>query len=139
MSNQCLPSLKLCVQTSFIPRNEGNMSERVTWLSADCCFSELALWKSNQACQSRTKGASSSYQCKVSLFSPWYSWIIVELALSNNHLLTLSIIVFTTIIWFELVFSVCLICPRLNSTLKQISRIWNLSALHCYQCQFIGY
>ena len=30
MSNQCLSSLKLCVQTSFIPRNEGNMSERVT-------------------------------------------------------------------------------------------------------------
>ena len=139
MSKQCLPSLKLWVQTSFIARNQGNMSERVTCLSADCCFSELALLKSNQACQSRTKGTSSSYQCKVSLFSPWYSWIIAQLALSNNHLLTLSIIVFTTIIWVELVFSVCLICPRLNSTLKQISRIWNLLTLHCYQCQFIGY
>jgi hypothetical protein len=70
-------------------RNQGNMSERVTCLSADCCFSELALWKSNQACQSGTKGTSSSYQCKVSLFSPWYSWTIAELALNNYHLLTL--------------------------------------------------
>jgi hypothetical protein len=36
---------------------------------------------------------------------------------------TLSIIVFTTIIWVELAFSVCFICPRLNSTLKKISII----------------
>jgi hypothetical protein len=31
-----------------------------TCLSADCCFSELALLKSNSACWSRTKRTSSS-------------------------------------------------------------------------------
>ena len=32
-----------------------------TWLSADCCFSELALYKSNSACWSNTKQTSSSF------------------------------------------------------------------------------
>ena len=42
-------------------RNQNNVSE---WgdicLPADCCFSELALLKSNSACWSRTKRTSSS-------------------------------------------------------------------------------
>jgi hypothetical protein len=33
---------------------------RVTFLPADCCFSELALYKSNSACWSRTRRTSSS-------------------------------------------------------------------------------
>jgi hypothetical protein len=121
-----------------------------TCLPADCCFSELALWKSNSACWSCTKRNSSSshwkltcsrhdkekeqtgwlgirimcpkwsdmstrrllfqwaspiksqlnvlvlykaeliiISLKIHLFSPWYSWKIAELALNNNHPLTL--------------------------------------------------
>jgi hypothetical protein len=38
----------------------------VTRLPADCCFSELALYKSNSACWSSTKRtSSSSSHCKL--------------------------------------------------------------------------
>jgi hypothetical protein len=57
-----------------------------TCLSAHCCFSELALLKSNSACWSRTKWTSS---LKINLFLSWYSWKIAELALNNNHSLTI--------------------------------------------------
>ena len=50
-------------------------------LPADCCFSELALWKSNSTCWSRTKRISFI----INLFSSWYSWKFAELALNNNH------------------------------------------------------
>ena len=36
----------------------------VTYLSADCCFNELALLKSNYACLSSIKWTSSSYHWK---------------------------------------------------------------------------
>ena len=48
----------------------------VTCLSADCVFSELALWKSNVACWSSTN-CIIVISLKINLFSPW--------ALNNNH------------------------------------------------------
>jgi len=45
-----------------LARNQNNVCG-ATCLSADCCFSELALLKSNSTCWSRTKRTSSS--------SPW--------------------------------------------------------------------
>ena len=44
----------------WLALHKNNVSE---WggLSADCCFSKLALWKSHSACWSRTKRISSSY------------------------------------------------------------------------------
>jgi hypothetical protein len=46
----------------WLARKQNNVSEcpSTTCLSADCCFSELALCKSNSACWSRTKRISSS-------------------------------------------------------------------------------
>jgi hypothetical protein len=35
---------------------------RVTCLPADCCFSKLALYKSNSACWSRTERTSSNWK-----------------------------------------------------------------------------
>ena len=49
-----------------------------TCLPADCCFSELELYKSNSACWCST----------IKLFSPRYCWTIAELALNNNHSFT---------------------------------------------------
>ena len=37
----------------------------------------------------------SSVSIKINLFSSWYSWKIAELALNNNHLLTIKAILFT--------------------------------------------
>jgi hypothetical protein len=62
-----------------------------TCLSADCCFSELALCKSNSACLSRTKRTSSSYHWKLTCFRHDIA-VIAELALNNNHSLTLAIV-----------------------------------------------
>jgi hypothetical protein len=59
-----------------------------TCLSADWCFSGLALWKSNWACWSGTKQISLSSHWKLTLFSPWHRWKISELVLNNNHSLT---------------------------------------------------
>jgi hypothetical protein len=44
----------------WLARNQNNVSEWSECLSADCCFSELALCKSYSACLSRTKRTSSS-------------------------------------------------------------------------------
>ena len=41
-----------------------------TCLYPDCCFSELALYKSNSSYCSRTKWTPSSSQWKINLFSP---------------------------------------------------------------------
>ena len=56
-----------------------------TWLPADWCFSALAPSKSNSGGWSGTKRTSSSFQSKINLFSPWYSYKIVDLSLNNNH------------------------------------------------------
>jgi hypothetical protein len=53
----------------------------VTCLPADCCFCELALWKSNSTCWSRTKRTSSSSHWKLTCSRH----NIDELLLSNNH------------------------------------------------------
>ena len=43
----------------WLARNQNNVSSGVTYLSADCSVSELALYKSISTCWSRTKRASS--------------------------------------------------------------------------------
>ena len=63
----------------------------VTYQSADCCFSELAL--SNYKNPNRRVGL---VQCRhhrlIDInFWPWYNWKIAELALNNNHSLISSI------------------------------------------------
>ena len=78
-----------CSLTSWVQANDHKIG--ICWLSAkhialrrkskesglvDCCFSQLALKNSSSACW------SSTIEC--SLFSPWYSWVIAHLALSNN-------------------------------------------------------
>ena len=50
-----------------------------TCLSAGCCFSELAQLRNSN------KANLSIISLKLSVFSPWYSWKIAELALSNKH------------------------------------------------------
>ena len=51
-------------------------------LYADCCYSELHY-------KNPTKSVGLVL-LKINLFSPWYSWKIAELALSDNHSLTYS-------------------------------------------------
>jgi hypothetical protein len=46
---------------------------RIMCLSMNCCFSELALYKSNSACWSRTKRTSSSSHWKL-ICSQYYLW-----------------------------------------------------------------
>jgi hypothetical protein len=63
----------------------------VTYQSADCCFSELAL--SNYKNPNRRVGL---VQCRhhrlIDInFWPWYNWKIAGLALNNNHSLISSI------------------------------------------------
>jgi hypothetical protein len=48
-----------------LARNRNNVLSGATCLPTDCCFSELALLKSNSACWSRTKWTSSSYHWKL--------------------------------------------------------------------------
>ena len=55
-----------------------------TCLSADCCFSELALLKSNSVCWSRTKRTPSSSHWKLTCSGH----DIAEKLLSYNHSLT---------------------------------------------------
>jgi len=43
-----------------LARIQNNVSEWVACLSADNCFSELSLYRSNSACWSSTKCTSSS-------------------------------------------------------------------------------
>jgi hypothetical protein len=43
---------------------------------------------------------------KINIFSPWYSWSIVELALSNNHSLTPFIYLFILIVIILFIISV---------------------------------
>ena len=61
-----------------------------TCLPADCCFSELALYKSISACWHSAKQISSSSHCKIA----WSRHDIAEkmLALNNNNSLTYHII-----------------------------------------------
>ena len=44
---------------------------------------------------------------KINLFSPWYSWKIVEVALYNNHVFTRSVSFFSVFFFFS--FVVCLL------------------------------
>jgi hypothetical protein len=44
---------------------------RAICLPADCCFSELALWKSNWACWSSTKRTSSLFEYACELWDNW--------------------------------------------------------------------
>ena len=62
-----------------------------TCLSADCCFSELTLSKSNSVWWSSYKADLIIISLKNNLFSPWYSWKVAELALNNNHSLILDL------------------------------------------------
>jgi hypothetical protein len=48
-----------------LARNWNNVLSGATCLPTDCCFSELALLKSNSAVWSRTKWTSSSYHWKL--------------------------------------------------------------------------
>ena len=65
-----------------------------TYLSADCCFSELALLKIQlSVLVSRTKRTSSSSRWNLTCSRhdiQTCSWKIAELALNNNHSLTHS-------------------------------------------------
>ena len=56
-------------------------------LSVDCCFSELALEKSNSACWSSTK--KNYLHLIKNNFSPWSSWTISHLFKNNYSLLTI--------------------------------------------------
>ena len=49
----------------WLARNRNNVLSGATCLPTDCCFSELALLKSNSAVWSRTKWTSSSYHWKL--------------------------------------------------------------------------
>jgi len=40
----------------------AQIQNNMTYLSANCCFSELTLYKSNSACWSITKWTSSSHR-----------------------------------------------------------------------------
>ena len=62
-----------------------------TCLPANCYFSELALLKKIQLSMLVWyKVDLIIISLKINLFSPWYSWKIDELALNNNHSLTLK-------------------------------------------------
>ena len=87
----CFPSK----HTSFRSKSKGwhgigiICPSGATYLSANCCFNELALWKYNSACWSSTKWISSSSHWKLTCFAMIYMYIytiiIAELALNNNH------------------------------------------------------
>ena len=64
----------------------------VTCLPTDCCFSELALLKSNSACWSSTKRISSTCHWKLTSSRHYIqcSWKIAELTLNNNHSLDMK-------------------------------------------------
>jgi hypothetical protein len=49
----------------WLARNQNNVSEWSEMSTRDCCFCELALWKSNSPCWSRTKRTSSSSHWKL--------------------------------------------------------------------------
>jgi hypothetical protein len=65
--------------------NRDIMSDWGTCPHADCCFSELALNKSNLACWSSTKLPSSLYNRNATCS---HHDIIVNLALNNYHLIS---------------------------------------------------
>ena len=60
---------------------------RATCLSADYCFSELALLKKTikRVGPVQSGPVLIIISLKINLFSPWYSWKVAELALNNNH------------------------------------------------------
>ena len=66
-------------------RNQGNVSERGD-LSTRRLFFQWASTK-NLSCWSSPKRTSNHYCIECNLFSPWYSWTIAHLVLSNNHTL----------------------------------------------------
>ena len=58
-----------CLRIRIICRSE------TTCLPTDCCFIDLALWKSNKACQVGLVQNGNCYLLiEYNLFSPWYSW-----------------------------------------------------------------
>jgi hypothetical protein len=60
-------------------------------LPADCCFSELALYKFNSVYWSRTKRTSSSYHWQLTCSRHYKAENNAEFRLNNNHSLTLFI------------------------------------------------
>ena len=56
-------------------------------LTADCCFSKLALSKLSR-CVGFLHCGHYHHFIKCNLFSPWYSWKIAHLALNSNHSLS---------------------------------------------------
>ena len=72
-----------------------------TCLPDDCCFSELSLLNSNEACWFRTKRASS-YLIKMQLVLVMIQLKIDLLAINNTHLLTRSLtIIFCLCFYFS--------------------------------------
>ena len=61
-----------------------------TCISAYCCLSKQALYKSNEACWSSTKRTSSSSHRKLTCPRHNVAEIFAELSLSNTHKLTNS-------------------------------------------------
>jgi hypothetical protein len=55
-----------------------------TCLPADCCFSEIALYNPTKHVVLVQSG-HHHHSIECNLFSPWYSWLIVHLALNNTH------------------------------------------------------
>ena len=74
----------------WLDRNQYNVSE---WSDKSIrglvFFCELALLKIQLCVLVQYKADLIIMSLKIKLFSPWYSWKIAELALSNNHSLTI--------------------------------------------------
>ena len=65
---------------------------------------------------------------KISLFSPWYSWKIAELALSNTHTLTLEDIATTALNKLLLITSFILLTRSMHGNLHtRHSHLWSVS------------
>jgi hypothetical protein len=73
-----------------------------TCLPADCCFSEVALERSNEACWSSTKWTSSSFHWMLSGI-PWNNSSIYFSRISRTKTNVHKCIFFSSVRWFHIV------------------------------------
>ena len=75
----------------WLARNQDNVSECVDISIHELLFQWASIIKNTTKRVGLVQSGPYHHFIEINLFSPWYSWTIVELALSNNHSLTQSI------------------------------------------------
>ena len=75
----------------WLARNQDNVSGCADISTRGLLFQWASIIKNTTKRVGLVQSGPYHYFIEINLFSPWYSWTIVELALSNNHSLTQSV------------------------------------------------